>query len=73
VTQYTCDGKAKIGGENSIDAINIPEKRELNVWVNVYENGCDVCKSKDAADVYRIGYCLACIHIKQTYTVGEGL
>lgn len=56
---------------------NVPETRELDCWVNVYDDTkktqC-VFTSKDEADVFKCpSGRIACLHIQRTYEVGEGL
>lgn len=64
--------------ESKFDLINIPEKRKLTGWVNVYQNG-DLAhhESKLAADQNRsVYYCIACLDLSKyniEFTEGEGL
>lgn len=65
------------GHPHSRDLVNVPEKRVLEAWMNVYDPPCDAHahQSKERADFVARGLVgrIACIHIKQEYTVGEGL
>ena len=54
---------------------NIPETRDLDVWINIYPDSLgEVCHpSKEAADGLAAYNRIACIHLRKTYKVGEGL
>lgn len=69
------DGKFCSGAhESEIDLINVPQKRTLDVWVNVYPNNEVFSYStKETADKLAGTHRLACIHIVREYEEGEGL
>jgi hypothetical protein len=77
VRRYTSEGVSPYGGN---DLINIPEERELDVWLNVYPDGQpyqhgflhDTRRGADNANAARSDR-IACVHIKQKYHVGDGL
>lgn len=54
---------------------NIPETRELDIWINIYPDSLgEVChSSKEEADRSAVYDRIACIHLRKTYKVGEGL
>ena len=54
---------------------NIPETRDLDVWVNIYPDYSMyvIHTSKTKADFAATQNRIACVHIKKTYKVGEGL
>lgn len=58
-----------------IDLFQVPQKRTLDVWVNVYADGTtgSVRNSKEDADYHRLHNRIACLHIVREYTEGEGL
>jgi len=64
--------------KDNYDLINIPEKRKLEMWVNVY-GGKDFCHpsvghySKTKADESASNGRIACLHIVREYEEGEGL
>jgi hypothetical protein len=72
---YYEDGRCQASSPGC-DLINIPEKRTLDCWVNVYDRKCaPVCEysSRSYADASAGPDRIACLHIVQEYTVGEGL
>lgn len=75
VETYAADGTIYgTGTKNDLDLINIPEKRVYERWVNVYPDNISWShRSRVEADGYQKNGRIACIHIKQTYTPGEGL
>jgi len=64
-------------GENQLDLIEAPEIIEIDVWVNVYDKNIvsQPYDTKSDADDGVSDYLkrIACINIKRTVTVGEGL
>lgn len=61
-------------GYNFLDLINVPEKRTLDVWANIYPDGAasywaNRCDAYKCAARNRI----TCLHIVKEYTVGEGI
>lgn len=54
---------------------NIPETVEIDVWINVYEGGAFwVHRTRSSADaVNSAPQRIACINVKRTVEVGEGL
>lgn len=60
-------------GYNFLDLINVPEKRTLDVWVNIYPDGAAYWANRDDADTCAVKDRIACVHIVKEYTVGEGL
>ena len=75
VRRFSAYGKADVGEG---DLINIPEERELNVWLNVYPDGQPyqhgfLHDTRRGADNSATSDRIACVHIKQKYVVGEGL
>jgi hypothetical protein len=71
---YTLDGKPETGNPDKV-AINMPDNRDLDGWLNVYPDRCHprFHTSRESADANAFDNRIACIKIKQTYTVGEGL
>jgi len=63
--------------KDDLDLIEAPETIEIDVWVNVYgiDFVSDAYLTKDAADadLHKVLKRHACINIKRTVTVGEGL
>lgn len=59
--------------ESPNDLINIPEKKMLDVWVNVYPDFETIYSSKEKADLYCSAKRAACLHIQRAYVEGEGL
>ena len=57
------------------DLINVPEKRTLDFWVNIYPQPRQayLYASKADADIYTGSDRIDCVHIVQEYVVGEGL
>lgn len=59
------------------DLVNIPEKRTIKVWMNIYGAGAinfsGFWPTRHEADSNRGGGRIACIEREITYTVGEGL
>jgi len=57
------------------DLINIPEKRTLDIWVDINSFGrlTWVHDSKGAANAHPRRDLIACVHIIHEYTVGEGM
>lgn len=65
-------------GETDWFLMSLIEKPQIRVyerWVNVYEDFAETFMSRKAADLdtTRADSRIACIHIRQEYTVGEGL
>jgi len=53
---------------------NAPEKRTLDVWLNVYECGeSKAWNSEFRANTAAAKDRIACLHIVREFTVGEGL
>ena len=76
---WFADGRVIRGRESSDDLINVPEKRTVKVWINVYAPGSNDgdhlvphMSLEDAQDCSAPGR-IACIEREITYTVGEGL
>jgi len=62
------------GGGDAKLLEKIPEKRVYEAWVNIYSCGDSVVlDSRREADEAASPERIACIHIKQEYTEGEGL
>lgn len=56
------------------DLIEVKPKRKLDVWVNVYQNGCPAAWAERAsADAAGGPTRIACLHIEREYEEGEGL
>jgi hypothetical protein len=57
------------------DLVNVPEKRLLDVWINVYADGglSPAWRTKELAEQSKAPNREACLHITREYTVGEGL
>ncbi len=85
VVQYGMDGSRYASvDQDKLDLINIPEKRTLRGWVNVYvQRNCGTLseyfrlhETKEAADTWDkgvVGPRIACIEIVREFTAGEGL
>lgn len=81
VTSWTANGQFDAGvDEHRLDLVNVPEKRTVKGWLNVYDDhhGMDlsmVHPSKAQADLHSSSFRkrIACIEREITYTVGEGL
>lgn len=52
---------------------NVPEKRTLDVWVNVYDGILPSYRTKEDADRCAIEPRIACLHVVREYEEGEGL
>ena len=61
---FDCDGQV---------LFNAPEKRTLDYWVNIYPKSGTFYSSKESADRFHDPERIACVHIVQEFTVGEGL
>lgn len=62
------------GDSYCLDLINVPEKRTMDMYVNIYPDGAaSYWASKVMADQRADKSRIACVHIAQEYTVGEGL
>jgi len=74
IRTHKIDGHTSLfGGESEYDIINIPEKRKLEMWVNVYDdNGYTSHCNKHYADLLKAKR-IACLHIVREYEEGEGL
>jgi hypothetical protein len=69
---WSIDGKSDYC--QPADLVNVPEKRLLDVWINVWSNTMFLHESKESAQSKRGGeQPIACLHITREYTVGEGL
>ncbi len=56
-----------------LDLINPPVKRNVEFWVNAFEDGTFIAWDlKEKADKY-YGNRIACLHFIREYTEGEGL
>lgn len=69
----SCDINGKVMGEQIYE--NIPETVEVDIWINVYDTGCawpHRTRAK-ANSVAGAGTRIACINVKRTVEVGEGL
>jgi len=75
VALYSIDGKYFASSDdNPRDLINIPEKQVIEYWVNIYQSlhpGLHLTKA--LAECSSAPNRIACIRVKQEYTVGEGL
>jgi len=69
---FTLCGELYAGEEDGRNLKNIPEKRTLDCWVNIYPETSMRFDTRIAADDYKSNR-IACIHIVQEYEVGEGL
>lgn len=73
----TMDGQeVRICDEHQCHPVkNIPETVEIDVWINVYEGGAFwVHRTRSSADaVNSAPQRIACINVKRTVEVGEGL
>lgn len=78
---WTADGKWLTASDqpSEYDLVEVPEKRRMDGWVNVYEDGTGANRfpTKEAADSFT-KYCfrkrIACVDLSQfECTVGEGL
>jgi hypothetical protein len=59
-------------GRNYLDLVNVPGT--LDTWVNIYQDGAaSYWSNRDYADACAVKGRIACVHIVQEYTVGEGL
>ena len=57
-----------------VDLVEVPEKRRLVGYVNVYENECSrIYKFRRFADENASKSRIACLELNIEYTVGEGL
>lgn len=62
------------GANGALDLINIPEKRTIEFWINVYPRERDTLhNSKTEADTMALPGRTECLHIVREYTEGEGL
>lgn len=71
------DGRATADGNSPNDLVNIPEKRTIKAWINMYEprtaNFSGLWPSRADADANSGNLRIACIERELTYEVGEGL
>ena len=76
---YTWEADGKGGGDPSNDLVNVPEKRTVKVWINIYPDHYDSPFSgfwrtrHEANTMQGNGRRIACIEREITFTVGEGL
>lgn len=76
IGSFTTDGKEwDFESKGKRDLINVPERIEREYWVNVYEDrqGIGFWDSKQLADDYAGDNRLACVKMKISCNVGEGL
>jgi len=75
IRTHKIDGHASLfAGESDFDLINIPEKRKVEMWVNMNANGSfEVFRQKSDAGKYALSHRIACLHIVREYEEGEGL
>lgn len=63
--------------ESQYDLVNVPVKRKVECWINVYKNGINLrFDTREEADENVDGFenfRIACLHINQEFTEGEGL
>lgn len=54
---------------------NVPERRTLDCWLNIYDDGFGAyaARTREQANGVSVGKRIACVHITQEYEVGEGL
>lgn len=77
VMTYMSDGRYYSKFESPYDLINIPEKRKLTGWLNMYESGYGgVHKTRSEADKWYEERRIACLDLSKyniEFEVGEGL
>ncbi len=61
------------GTPSCLDLINTPEKRTVEFWVNVYPDYVGQAHSLKSSADRAGGSRIACLHIVEEFTVGEGL
>ena len=70
---------AKPGGKayepSCFDLVNIPEKKKIEFWANIYSGGAVVISflSREDADKHGTTSRTACLHFTREYVEGEGL
>ena len=73
VLSWTKDGHLVAGKENGRDLIEVKPVRVFERWANVYKSFTELHPTKIQADrAYAPGR-IACLHIRQEYTEGDGL
>jgi len=70
---FSSNGQYFHDKQSEHDLVNIPEKKELDVWVNVYSNFSSAYCSRSEADRNSSPTRIACVHVTQEFTEGEGL
>lgn len=72
---YMADGRFRHDAECGYDLINVPGKRRVVGWMNVYPEGTTSApyRSKKAADGHCLSTRIACIPIDIEFTEGDGL
>ncbi len=72
MAQWRADGTHPSGGR--LRLVNVPEKRRLKGWVNVYKGYIGGhYETKSLANFWAGERRIACVEIDIEYTVGEGL
>ena len=70
--QWTGNGNGRCA-DDALDLIEVPETIEIDVWLNVFDDGLVTqWRSKEEADKQAFSR-IACIHLQRTVTKGEGL
>lgn len=68
------DGTFTWHQNHPLDLVNMPERRKVKVWINVYPPGLYACHGlREEADNKAAADRIACIEREIEYTVGEGL
>ncbi len=71
---YTKEGKHMLGCTSPSDLINVPLKKTVKFWVNVYEDGSCVPHVAEETAHEEAGLTrIACAYIEREVTEGEGL
>ncbi len=76
VQRFTKDGCAYRNVPLPHDLINVPEKRTLDIWVNIYSDEDDIATcfpSVALARKWAHRDRVSCVHIVHEYVVGEGM
>jgi hypothetical protein len=72
---YTAEGQWHESQTDRLDLVNVPEKRVIEFWRNVYQNNNFRFDhpTKEQADRQAAWGRIACVHFRQEYVEGEGL
>jgi len=73
ICSWMADGRCTMIGEHYTDLIEVKPRIQLDVWINVYEDGTHGFKEKEKADSLREPDCIACVKVTIDVEHGHGL